>query len=76
MTYVCVRCKRTWGGDDPERDRSGGLCDHCSTEYLRGRQRKKGFHDCFRKATEVCSREECSYHEACNRQFLQRGASA
>jgi hypothetical protein len=44
---------------------SGGVCESCITEYIRGRQRERGFDDCFKRAIEMCGRGECSYHDLC-----------
>ena len=65
MTYVCVKCGSTWLIGEPTAEPSGGLCRGCITGYARGKQRARGYHDCFARATEPCARTECFYHEAC-----------
>lgn len=50
---------------EPTSEFSGGLCDKCFTEWVRGKQLERGFEDCFRRAIEVCSRTECTFHELC-----------
>jgi hypothetical protein len=67
MTYVCIKCRTIWQAGLASEAVSGGLCGSCIIEYVRGKQRKKGFHDCFKRATETCSRTECDYHNLCNR---------
>jgi hypothetical protein len=69
MTYVCIKCKKIWLNGNATCDYSGGLCEECTVAYLRGRQKKQGFHDCFKRATQVCSRGECNYWQLCNRQL-------
>jgi len=46
---------------------SGGLCDQCITDYVRAKQIKNGFEDCFKRAVEVCGRDDCNYHDLCCR---------
>ena len=70
MTHVCIKCHRTWVTDQPSDEPSGGLCDQCFTEYIRSRQRKVGYHDCFRRCTEVCNRRDCAYWKSCNKKLL------
>ena len=70
MTYICIKCGYTWTDGRPTRNFSGGLCDSCITEYIRGRQRKEGLHDCFRRAIEECS-EDCKYKTECLRYVRQ-----
>lgn len=68
MRYVCIKCYKIWGKREPgetDDDISGSFCDTCFTGLIRKKQVAKGYHDCYRRATEVCSRTECSYHELC-----------
>jgi hypothetical protein len=67
MTYLCIKCKAIWVVGEPSSEFSGGLCDTCITNYIRERQIKSGFEDCFRRATEVCGKVDCRYHEHCCR---------
>ena len=74
MTYLCIKCKAIWVVGEPTSEFSGGLCDSCITEYVRSKQLKNGFEDCFRRAVEVCDKFECKYHELCCK-ILQEGSS-
>ena len=65
MTYICIKCDRLWVVGEPSAEWSGGLCDDCITEYVRSKQIRDGFEDCFRRAIEICSKSECRYHELC-----------
>lgn len=65
MTYACIKCRTLWQVGLPSEEVSGGLCKECFIEYIRDRQRRQGFHDCFGRATERCSRVGCNYHEIC-----------
>jgi len=73
MTYICVKCRRTWHDGDPTDDYSGGICDECITEYVRQRQLKNGFNDCFKRATEECSHDNCTYWDLCCRDVKKEG---
>jgi hypothetical protein len=46
------------------------LCEACTTEYIREKQKTYGFHDCYKRSVETCSRDECSYWHLCNRDFM------
>ena len=70
MTYICIKCGNIWVSGDPTNEYSGGLCEDCATSYIRARQHKNGFHDCFKRATEVCSKGDCSYWPLCNKEFV------
>ena len=67
MNYICVKCKKIWGEELCVciSDLSSGLCASCYISYVREKQRKKGYHDCFGRATEDCSRKDCFYYEPC-----------
>lgn len=67
MTYICIKCKNNWIVGEPTAfpHISGGLCETCMTKYVRNRQKKDGYHDCFKRAVEVCDRLECSYWLLC-----------
>ena len=65
MKYICIRCGTTWIVGKNTDEPSGGLCDPCITEYVREKQKSRGFHDCFRSATDDCSETECSYWDFC-----------
>ena len=71
MTYICIKCKAIWVVGEPTAEFSGGLCDKCLTKWVRSRQIEKGFEPCFRRAVEVCSRTECTYHELCCRSLYE-----
>ncbi len=49
---------------------SGGLCIDCATDYIRMKQRQRGFHDCFRRSTEICATVNCSYWSSCNKDLM------
>jgi len=70
MTYICIKCRKTWVMGSPTAEHSGGVCERCATSYVRARQKRYGFHDCFKRAIEVCSRGECSYWPICNRELI------
>ena len=65
MTYLCIKCRAIWVKGEPSAEFSGGICERCLIEYVRKRQTKEGNEPCFRRAIEVCSRYECTYHELC-----------
>ena len=46
---------------------SGGICESCITEYVRGKQKKRGEDPCFKeeRTIKVCERNDCTYHEFC-----------
>ena len=71
MTYICIKCRKIWVSGDHTREYSGGLCEECTTGYIRERQVCQGFHDCYRRAVEVCSRDECSYWLLCNKSLVE-----
>lgn len=73
MTYICVKCRKTWNVGDPTDEYSGGICDDCITKYVRNKQLEKGFHDCFKRAVTECSRDECSYWDLCCRDLTKEG---
>ena len=70
MTYICIKCRKTWVDGHHTKEYSGGLCEDCVTGYIRAKQKNQGFHDCFKKAIEVCSRGECSYWLLCNKSLI------
>ena len=67
MTYVCIRCGRKWTVCSQSNHASGSICEPCMIDYVRCKQRNQGCEDCFKKATEVCSEGECTWHELCCR---------
>jgi hypothetical protein len=69
MTYICIKCQALWVIGEPTAEFSGGLCDDCIVDYVRSKQLKDGFEDCFRRAVEVCDKE-CKYHELCCRPLI------
>ena len=69
MTYICIKCRTIWVSGDHTSEYSGGLCEVCTTDYIRDRQKSQGFHDCFKKAIELCSKAGCSYWLLCNREL-------
>jgi len=71
MTYICIKCRKTWANGGHSSEYSGGLCEDCTLEYVREKQKSRGFHDCYKRAVEVCSRDECSYWHLCNRELSQ-----
>ena len=76
MTYVCIKCGDIWDSGKPSDDHSGALCNTCATGYVRERQKKNGFHDCYKRAIEVCSEEDCSYWHLCNRELMGQARAA
>ncbi len=70
MTYICIKCRKTWDNGGRSSEYSGGLCEDCTSEYVREKQKNQGFHDCYKRAVEVCSRDECSYWQLCNKELL------
>ena len=44
---------------------SGGVCEKCFIGYVRSRQLRFGLEDCFKRATEICDKSECTYHKLC-----------
>ena len=70
MTYICIKCRRMWIRGEGSNEPSGGLCIDCATDYIRMRQKKLGFHDCFRRATEICAMVNCSYWACCNKEIM------
>jgi len=70
MTYVCIKCGRIWIRGESSGEPSGGLCVDCATDYIRMKQMQRGFHDCFRRSTEICATVNCSYWSCCNKDLL------
>ena len=70
MTYICVKCGNIWVSGSPTNEHSGGLCENCGTSYFRAKQKQNGFHDCFKRATEACSKVECNYWSLCNKELI------
>ena len=64
MTYVCIKCRRIWTRGKITNHASGALCEDCMTDYIRGKQRDEGYHDCYKRAVEYCSRE-CKWKDIC-----------
>ena len=67
MTYCCIGCGKTWLKGEPTDFVSHGICGDCYTGLVRSKQREKGFHDCYKRAVECCSRSECSHIDVCCR---------
>lgn len=55
---------------------SGGICEQCITEYVREKQKKSGFDDCFKRALAICGRFECRYHDLCCNGLKEEGSNA
>jgi hypothetical protein len=70
MTYVCIKCRKIWIRGECSDEHSGGLCIDCATDYIRMKQKQKGFHDCFRRSTEICAKLNCNYWSCCNKDLL------
>ena len=70
MTYVCIKCRKIWIRGECSSEPSGGLCIDCATDYIRMKQKQKGLHDCFRRSTEICAKDNCSYWSCCNKDLL------
>lgn len=45
---------------------SGGICESCITEYIRGKQTQRGEDDCFKRVIKVCEHKVCKYHDFCS----------
>jgi ribosomal protein L40E len=71
MKYVCIRCETTWIVGKATNEPSGGLCDRCITQYIRKKQKERGFHDCFRKGPDDCVETECSYWDSCIKELVK-----
>ncbi len=67
MTYVCIRCGHTWVVVSPSNHASGSICGPCMIVYIRCKQKQQGYDDCFKRAEEICSEKDCTYHELCCR---------
>ena len=76
MTYICIKCRKIWVSGPHTSEYSGGLCEGCTIDYIRDRQKRQGFHDCFKRAIELCSKGGCSYWLLCNRELMVPGAIA
>jgi hypothetical protein len=70
MTYICIKCKKIWVHGGHTNEYSGGLCDTCTTHYIREKQKSRGFDDCFKRAIDVCAITDCSYWYLCNKDLL------
>ena len=66
--------KKLWK-QDPQ-PYSGGICEQCITEYVREKQKKSGFDDCFKRALAICGRFECRYHDLCCNGLKEEGSNA
>lgn len=72
MDHICIRCHYTWL---PEHEEANGqttadLCERCLTVWVRSKQKAAGLHDCFKRATELCSRKDCMWFQMCCEEFL------
>ena len=65
MTYICVKCKRTWILDEPTEHFSGGICRECITSYIHSKQVKNGDRACFGKPEKCNDMESCKYGQLC-----------
>jgi len=65
MTYICVKCSRTWVMDEPTEDFSGGICRQCITSYIHSKQISAGKKACFDKPSECNDKEGCTYSQLC-----------
>jgi len=65
MTYICVKCQRTWVMDEPTDYVSGGICRECITSYIRSKQIKAGNDACFGESEECNELQSCKYSQWC-----------
>ena len=70
MTYICVKCQRTWVMDEPTDYVSGGICRECITSYIRSKQIKAGSDACFGEPDECNELQSCKYGQWCVTQYL------
>ena len=64
MTVKCILCEKEWDKPSQNNGISSSLCPKCLTPIIREIQKRKGYHDCFGRATEPCSRE-CRLKSLC-----------
>ena len=82
MRHVCIKCGIIWLPEDDvwlSKDQTDSskdvvtsdLCEECMTYWIRGKQRTEGFHDCYRRAADVCSiGKECKWFQKCCEELL------
>jgi hypothetical protein len=72
MRHVCIKCGKVWLPDDEEDgETTADLCERCLTYYIRGKQVSEGYHDCFKRSIEICSkRKNCKYFQLCCEEFI------
>lgn len=77
MKYKCIGCGSEWGEETKGEEGwfSHGSCAECLRKQLspiyRKRQSLQGFHDCFARNVEKCSRLVCDYWKVCNSIFVK-----
>ena len=49
MTYICIKCRTIWVSGDHTSEYSGGLCEGCTIDYIRDRQKSQDFMIASRK---------------------------
>lgn len=64
MTYICIKCRKTWVKGGQSEGPSGGLCPECTADYVRSKQMSEGNKPCYRTAVECCS-EPCKWWPLC-----------
>ena len=65
MTCKCIGCGATWPKPAKNDGTTGSICNDCLTEAIRAVQRRKGYHDCFKRAIVPCSEKECKFWDIC-----------
>ena len=65
MTYICVKCQRTWILDEPTDYVSGGICRECITVYVHSKQVKAGNEACFGEPSLCNDADSCRYRQWC-----------
>ena len=70
MNYICIRCRKEWVIGEPSDHPSGAMCEDCTIDYVRSKQKTAGYHDCYFRNEEECSKKECSYWSLCNKRYL------
>ena len=64
MTVKCIECRKEWDNEAKNDATTSSLCPACQTKVFREIQIRKGYDDCFGRATEPCDRE-CRFKSLC-----------
>ena len=74
MTVKCLKCSKTWEKESnvwTVNDITSSVCTNCMIELVREMQKRKGYDDCFKRATELCARIECRWWSQCCEEFIK-----